>query len=252
MLKTATAIAIAAAAAGCLFAPSAAMADISGNTTRPEKYVFIGGGAGLAGQLDTEDGPAGGVFSGFDNVSGFDDTPGADLETGFQVFGGIGGQNLLFPGLRLELEALFANNGLNDFDNLQTRTVGGFGNALYQIKFGPFQPYAGAGVGWGSSRVELDDDASEIGFNDGDPNVSDGGFMWQVKAGFAVPVRKNLTIDIGYRYLNGAEIEDVAIFDPLANVTASSNLDPAVHAVNLGLRFRFGAGRWDEERARSY
>ncbi|MBY0448876.1 MAG: outer membrane beta-barrel protein [Hyphomonadaceae bacterium] len=239
MLKTATAI-VFAATAGCLLAPSAAQADITGNSTQPEKYVFIGGGAGITGQLDTEDGPNGGVFSGFDDVSGFDDTPGADLETGFQVFGGFGVQNVLFPGLRLELEGLFANNGLDDFDNLQTRTVGGFGNLLYQIKLGPVQPYVGGGAGWGSSRVELDDDAGEIGFNDGDPNVSDGGFMWQAKAGFAVPVRRNLTIDIGYRYFNGAEIEDVAVFDPLTNVTANSNLDPAVHAINLGLRFRFG------------
>lgn len=158
------------------------------------------------------------------------------------MFGGFGVQNVLFPGLRLELEGLFANNGLDDFDNLQTRTVGGFGNLLYQIKLGPVQPYVGGGAGWGSSRVELDDDAGEIGFNDGDPNVSDGGFMWQVKAGFAVPLGRNLTIDIGYRYFNGAEIEDVAVFDPLTNVTANSNLDPAVHAINLGLRFRFGAG----------
>lgn len=241
MLKTATAIIVAAAAAGCLLFPSMAKADITGNVKTPEKYVFIGGGAGITGQLDTEGAPFGTVFSGFDDVSGFDDTPGASLETGFQVFGGFGVQNVLFPGLRLELEGLFANNGLDDFENLQTRTVGGFGNALYQIKLGPLQPYAGAGVGWGNSRVELDDNSGEIGFNDGDPSVSDGGLMWQVKAGFAVPVRRNFTIDIGYRYLNGAQIDDAAVFDPLSNVTASANLDPAVHAVNVGLRFRFGA-----------
>lgn len=245
MFKSASAMAIAATAMCCLLAPAEAKADITGNTTQPEKYVFIGGGAGIGGTLSTQGDTTGdGVLSAFDDIPGFGNTPGADLETGFQVFGGFGVQNALFPGLRLELEGLFSNNGLDDLNDLQTRTVGGFGNLLYQIKLGPFQSYAGGGVGYGSSRLEVDSDPGEIGFNDGDPSVSDGGFLWQLKAGFAIPVRRHLTLDVGYRYLNGAEIDDVGVVDPLTQLTAISDLEPVVHSVNVGLRFRFGPNRF--------
>lgn len=236
-------LALAAASAALLtLAPNIAAAQDP--VLEPRNYVFLGGGVGFGGDLDAEDvSEPGDFFDNFDEIADLDDDDGADLGVGWQVFGGLGAENVIIPGLRLELEGLFTNNDLEEFDDLEQRVVAGFGNALYQFKIWRIEPYVGAGVGFGRTKVQLDPE-DEIGFQD-QPDISDGGLAWQLKAGLAFPLRDNLTLDVGYRYLNGPNVDDAATFDPLTQITTFAELDPEIHSVNASLRFAFGGGpRW--------
>jgi len=231
------------AAGAALAALAATPASAQDGDFAPKNYVFLGGGIGFDGDLDAEDVTApGDFFDNFDEINDLDDDDGADLSPGWQVFGGLGASNAILPGLRLELEGLFGNNDLDDFDALELRTLGGFGNALYQFKIWRIEPYVGGGVGYGRSKLQFDPD-DELGFDDDDIEISDGGLIWQIKAGLAFPLGRRTTLDIGYRYLNGANIDNAEIADPFSGIVSSADLDPEIHAVNAGIRYSFGGGQ---------
>lgn len=229
------------AAGTALLALAASPAHAQDGEFQPRNYVFLGGGLGFDGSLNARDVTSPGEF--FDNFQDIVDPDAdgneADLSPGWQVFGGLGASNVFFPGLRLELEGLFGNNDLDDFDAFEVRTLGGFGNAIYQAKVWRIEPYVGGGVGYGRSKLQFDPD-DEIGFNDDNPEISDGGIIWQLKAGLAFPLSRRTTLDIGYRYLNGPNIEDAAVTDTFSGVVTNADLSPAVHALNASLRFSLG------------
>lgn len=90
-----------------------------------------------------------------------------------------------------------------------------------------FQPYIGAGIGYGATRFEAPDlDEDEVGT----------GLAWQVKAGVTIRASDRMSWDIGYRYLKGADF-DAAYSEP--GFAYELDSETTSHAVTVGMRFAF-------------
>lgn len=162
-----------------------------------------------------------------------------DIENGFMV-GAAAGVSI-GNGLRVEGEALLGSNDLDgveelDIDEVEYSHAAVFANVLYDFAMGGVTPYIGAGVGYGSSSFEVDGEG-----------IHDSGTVWQVKAGAAFALNDNLTIDVGYRYMDMApwetSIEDVDLpdDDPDAGPgVVGIEIEPTSHAITVGARFKLG------------
>lgn len=158
----------------------------------------------------------------------------AGNSSGFFASGLVGHE--LGGGFAVEGEALYAGTGIKDSQTgglvpagtgKSVDTYGGLVNLKYQIPwtFGRFSPYAGAGVGYGG-----------VSYNLGDYNSRDNGLLWQAKAGVDVRLSPRLSLDLGYRYLNGPQYEpDGTTLPGFQNVNLSSHQ----HIASAGLKYRF-------------
>ncbi|HEX6859613.1 MAG TPA: porin family protein [Caulobacteraceae bacterium] len=173
----------------------------------------------------------------FDPMSG---SVGGDIDNGFLV--GAAAGMAVGNGLRVEAEGVLGSNDMGDIEDLdlsgiEYKHAALFANVLYDFPMGGVTPYIGAGIGYGSSTFDIDGDS-----------VHDQGTVWQIKAGASFPVNDTLTVDIGYRYMEAAKweasMDDVDIDDdPDAGPgTARLSVDPAVHALTVGARFKLGGG----------
>ncbi len=80
---------------------------------------------------------------------------------------------------------------------------GGFANLKYEhVNAGPLFPYVAGGIGYGGMAYDVFGSRG-----------SQDGMMWQLKAGFAIPVSTHLTWDVGYRYLRTDQYSTSAIVD---------------------------------------
>lgn len=243
MLKLARSALLAAGTALLALAAAPAHAqEVYGDDIQPKNYIFFGGGVTAGGKLNAKNVSTPGQF--FNNIgqSLGEDNDSPSLGTGWQAFGGLGASNVFFPGLRLEAEGLFGNNDLEDADAIEVRTLGGLGDAIYQFKIWRIQPYAGGGVGYGRTKVQYDPN-DDIGFDNNDVQIRDGGLIWQIKAGLAFPLNRRTTLDLGYRYLNGANIDNASVTNPITHAITTAEIDPGVHAINAGIRIALGGVR---------
>ena len=162
-----------------------------------------------------------GVSTGKVDVTVDGDSGDADLKTGFGV--GAAGGVALGNGLRAELEGIFNRNDFSDQvdgETLKGSAATAFVNVLYDFQLGGISPYVGAGVGYGSTSLKVDEDS-----------VHDQGVAWQLRAGASFPVNDVLTVDAGYRYMNLAHFKDEGI-----------KIEPTLHMLTVGARFKLGAG----------
>jgi opacity protein-like surface antigen len=148
-----------------------------------------------------------------------------DLKPGFLV--GAAGGVALGNGLRLELEGLYDQNKLKHTD-VKNMNATAFANVLYDFNVGGMTPYVGAGVGYSSTSLKQ-----------GGDSIHDQGTAWQLRAGVTVPVNEVLSVDIGYRYMDLGKF-NATVTD--GTDTVSLKLDPKVHALTVGARFKLGAG----------
>jgi hypothetical protein len=88
----------------------------------------------------------------------------------------------------------------------------------------------GAGIGLGANDVDTTDNVSS-------GSVTSYGFAWQAGAGFGYALTRNVTIGVGYRYLDPGQVE----IDLTAGQTpmGSFELDLAAHEVASTLRVAF-------------
>jgi opacity protein-like surface antigen len=206
-----TALFAVAASAAALFALPAAAQGLTG------MYVQGNVGYSLAGQADAEfEFDVGGVTG--------SDSGEIDLEGGFLASGAIGAATPV--GLRVEGEAIYSANDLDE-DGGSVKHWAVMANGIYDFAMGGVTPYVGAGVGYGNTSVEFDDlDGFEL---------DDSGLAWQLRAG--VTFGEAVMWDIGYRYLNLADLES-----SMDDGTDSFSLEAeaAIHAVSVGVRFPLG------------
>lgn len=146
-------------------------------------------------------------------------------DTGFVVGGAIG-YNLCcwLPGLRGELEATYRRTKFSGYhedgtDNLlstaqvpnETGPIEGhmssfalMANVWYDFDLGGFNPYIGGGIGWGQSRFKgnyfnaLPVTTVPLGAID----ETDTGFVYQLGAGFNVPIDHGVRLGLGYRFVD--------------------------------------------------
>lgn len=166
---------------------------------------------------------------------------GYDFDTG----GGVGVRGELEGGILsnsidshtvVALGATF--DGANAFGD--TRVLYGMANVAIDLDLGNgFKPYVGAGLGW--AQVNFDNHgivlAGPVGPL-GPGNVtamddSDSGLMWQIGAGVGYDVSENLTLELGYRYMQVNNIELTAVDGTVSSVPIHQ------HQGMLGFRYSF-------------
>ncbi|MGE3302706.1 MAG: outer membrane protein [Hyphomonadaceae bacterium] len=199
-----------------MFAVAAGIAVLgaAGAAHAAASYAGVTLGAGLSGDLRG-------------SLPAFGATGSSDLETGFVggfVMGkgydvGAGGR------VSVEAEALYAKNDVDGADE-DIASYGGFVNVRYMqlVRDRTIGPYVGLGIGYGHSE-----------FKDGALNLTlkDDGFAWQAMAGVLVGVSDNMALDLGYRYIEPADIDDTLLG------ATPIGLDTRIHALTLGARFSF-------------
>ena len=142
-------------------------------------------------------------------------------------------------GFAVEGEVVYANNdirhrGANGLllsgTDRSVDTYGGLVNLKYELPTNwnvtgvGVSPYVVAGVGYGGVNYSL-----------AGTDQQDDGLLWQVKTGLALRVNPKLTLDVGYRYLNGPQFEPAAD----GSVFSGLNLSSHQHIASVGARWRF-------------
>lgn len=181
-------------------------------------------------------------------------------DTGFVVGGAIG-YNLCcwLPGLRGELELTYRRTGITGFhsdgtDNTastaevpdNTGLIDGhfssfalMANVWYDFDFGGFNPYIGGGIGWGHSRFKANfyDALPVTTVHLGVVDETDTGFVYQLGAGFHVPLDKGVRMGIGYRFVDLGDFE-FQMPDPWVNALVSGvQFDQQQHSAVVNLTF---------------
>jgi opacity protein-like surface antigen len=187
--------------------------------------LYVGSGVGGTGSIDAS---AVGIGSGATSFN---------PQAGYFVSAAVG--RSFAHGLAIEGEFIYSRNdvttaSIDEFvgepAHANVTAYGGLANVMWAIaRVGPVVPYVGAGAGYGGVRYGLYD-----------THVSDSGFMWQIKAGLSYPVTKDISLDLGYRYLttpvyNLSTSIDTGEETVTGNVSAHTHL----HVVAAGVRMRF-------------
>lgn len=92
-------------------------------------------------------------------------------------------------------------NGGTDFSKLESQSL--MLNAYYDIDTGTkFTPYVGAGIGYSKLKGHYTVTTANTTFSE-----SDYKFTWQAGVGIAYAVNDNLSLDLGYRYVDMGKIK---------------------------------------------
>lgn len=125
--------------------------------------------------------------------------------------------------LRFEGEAIYQQGDGNSFKGDVT-ALGGMANIWGDIKTESIcSPYVGAGIGF--MNVEFNNEgwtSPIIG------SVDDTQFAWQIGAGLGFGVTKELSIDVGYRFLATSDLE-----------FRGAEAEYKTHNVRVGVRYEF-------------
>ena len=110
------------------------------------------------------------------------------------------------------LKASVKNNSLmwNTYLDIPTKT--------------PLTPYIGAGIGVARLKATV---------KDADINKTSTNFAWQIGAGTAVEVTRNVAVDLGYRYVDNGS------FKVYSDESETDKLDSTSHEIYLGMRYTF-------------
>ncbi len=130
--------------------------------------------------------------------------------------GAVGGGYDFGNGFRLEAEAAYRNNDIEDEPSVSAEATSLMLNGFFDFnRDGAFRPYVGAGVGHANLEVEDEDDAN---------------WAWQAMAGVGIPLSENTTLDIAYRFFSLDDLD----YD-------GTDVEYKHQAITVGLRHQFGA-----------
>ncbi|HTT78301.1 MAG TPA: outer membrane beta-barrel protein [Stellaceae bacterium] len=120
-------------------------------------------------------------------------------------------------------------------------------NGLYPGAFGRFEPYVTAGLGFARNDVGNFSGSFTVGPLAGVTFSEVGSvqtnFAWGVGAGVGYPLAPDLSLDIGYRYLDVGDVRSgttetvLGVLQP--PITASKSGDLGVHTLIASLRYGF-------------
>ena len=211
-----------------ILAATAALAAAAATTTHAQvqpaatnNYFQVNLGSGLGGNAHLS-GSATGIGSAAADIN---------IQPGFFGSGAVGHS---FPiGVALEGEGFYLRNS-GDTNNLgfgsHVDSYGGLANLMYAI--GRIQwvvPYVGGGVGYG-----------HVEYSAFDGNISDSGFVWQLRAGFSGDLTRTTKWDVGYRYV---ALPTYSITGSLSTssgpLTGKAEIETHLHVLTFGIRQRF-------------
>ncbi len=95
-----------------------------------------------------------------------------------------------------------------------------------------FTPYVSAGLGYAWADLQQDAVNDEM-----DMHIKDSDLAWQIGAGVAYSMTDALSLDLGYRFVKLATIEDSETYDE--GDTSKFEITPMMHQVRLGARYAF-------------
>lgn len=107
-------------------------------------------------------------------------------------------------------------------------------NNYYDFKnTSKFTPYLSAGVGVTHLK-------NKVSFYDVSETKSDNNFTWSVGAGVAYKVTPNVSLDLGYRYVDAGDFEfSKTMSDGFWTQTFKSTADLSAHDYTVGIRYNF-------------
>ena len=151
-----------------------------------------------------------------------------------QTWGGDIAVGAKMGDVRAELEYGFTKMGAKgDFDEFDGPEKDKFGmktvmlNGYYDFHNDSiFTPYVGAGIGFADMTLKVIDE-------DGAFSKSKVKFAWGLKAGVGIEVAKNITVDVGYRYLKPSVAKYG--YDEDGQIKMKTHMNEAT----IGVRFAF-------------
>jgi len=188
-------IAIAVVAAAALATPALA---------QDQNYVQLNLGGSVAGDVE---------------IDGLGET---DLDKGF--FASIAAGRTDTSGISVEGEVVYLDadidtNGVFDAD---VTTTAALINLTYTYSgLGAIKPYVGGGLGWGNVDYDVDGDS-----------VDDSSVLWQVKAGATYAFSPQVSLDVGYRYINLPKFK-------VNDGTDTVEIESDAHVISVGARYAF-------------
>lgn len=96
-------------------------------------------------------------------------------------------------------------------------------NAYYDIDTeSKLTPYVGAGIGYAKLKGTLTIDGESMG------SMDDNNFAWQIGAGVGYALNDNVSVDVGYRYVDYGDFTEGEV-----------KLDTSSHELYVGARYAF-------------
>ena len=110
-------------------------------------------------------------------------------------------------------------------------------NAYYDFNTdSAFTPYIGGGIGYATTKL------SDTRARTGAKSNSHTNFAWQIGGGIAYAVNDNVSIDVGYRYVDYGKfdkITDIVDFGELGPDAYRTSIDTTANELYAGIRYTF-------------
>ena len=110
-------------------------------------------------------------------------------------------------------------------------------NTYYDFDTGSaFTPYIGGGIGYAKTKF------SATHWEIGTETSSHTNFAWQIGGGIAYAVNDNVSIDVGYRYVDYGKIDkitDIVSYGVLGSDFYKTSIDTSANELYAGIRYTF-------------
>ena len=201
----------------CLFANQANATNISPYVSAKIKYSFMDNSAKATAEDDTY------MYQ-------------LKFDADDNVFGGSVAAGILIPvansAFRTEIEysknsdAEKTHHYYGESYKAKVESQSLLANVYYDFNTGTkFTPYIGAGIGGTKLKASLDGDS-----------VDDKTFTWQIGAGTAYALTENLSLDIGYRFINYGDFSET---ETDVNWWEKDKVESKAHEIYAGIRYSF-------------
>lgn len=99
-----------------------------------------------------------------------------------------------------------------------------------------FTPYVGAGIGLAKTKIARHGEYDGPFMRGGEGTVKHTGIAWQIGAGIAYALNDNVSVDVGYRYIDYGKFKDSLIFD---HGSFRTSYETTANELYAGLRYSF-------------
>jgi len=155
------------------------------------------------------------------------------------------------PNARIEAALGYRNYALRAFDagvpsaefKANISSVSAMANAYYDFAGPGWVPYLGLGIGTAQNKIDTLSFTDGFSFFGSVPGGTKSNFAWSLMAGAGLPLSRDTTLDLGYRYMDLGKVEIPAgvpvtsngVIVPPPYGGATGNL--RAHEFTIGVRF---------------
>lgn len=104
-----------------------------------------------------------------------------------------------------------------------------------------FTPYVGAGIGLAKTKIARHGEYDGPFMEGGEGTVKHTGIAWQIGAGIAYALNDNVSVDVGYRYIDYGKFKDSSLqdFGPAEVGLSRTSYETTANELYAGLRYSF-------------